>query len=66
MQCPDCEGRGWNLDNTTMFKENCQTCRGSGDVPECDKCDGDGQVMHTSTLYKETCPKCDGKGWLPR
>jgi DnaJ-class molecular chaperone len=66
MQCPDCDGRGWNTDTTTLFEEKCHTCQGTGDVPECSNCDGKGQILHSSTLYEETCPRCDGKGWLPR
>lgn len=64
MTCPECNGRGWNSDSTTLLKETCGTCSGSGEVRECDRCNGKGTVLHWSTTHEETCDKCDGQGWL--
>ena len=64
MQCPECDGRGWNSDSTTLLEVTCDTCGGSREVAVCDKCNGDGEVLHVSTTFNETCPKCGGKGWV--
>ena len=63
MDCPHCNGRGYNSDVTTIGKETCDTCRGTGTVYSCSKCDGSGEVLQVNTVFKETCPDCSGNGW---
>lgn len=66
MNCPRCDGRGWNSDSTTLAKRRCNTCGGTGDVDVCTQCDGDGKVLHSSTLVRVTCDRCNGRGWVGR
>ncbi len=66
MECPDCDGNGFDVDSTTLIEIKCTTCDGMGDVPECDACGGDGTILTDSTLFTKTCPQCGGKGWRRR
>lgn len=56
-----------------VFKEECDTCKGSGAKPgtspeTCPKCGGRGQVVYTQQSFfgtvqnVQTCPECQGSG----
>ena len=64
MECPDCDGRGWNSDSSTLIEQTCDTCNGTGEVAQCSKCEGKGRVLNWTTAFEETCDRCDGAGWV--
>ena len=64
---------GCEKEVTVNYKEECETCHGSGAKPgttpqTCPKCNGKGKIMYTQQSFfgtvqnVQTCPDCNGTG----